>query len=151
MQTCLCRWLCCMCPSGYVHVCGCSWKPEVDWASYSVTSHLIFGSRVSHWTWTSLVSLGCLVSGLLSSPRSPHPHCWDYGYTLHPAFYTGSGEPILGPHVGMAGNLPAEPSPRASFDGVASVLRYMMSGDVPSALQVDVVLTQGSLKHLCGS
>lgn len=41
--------------------------------------------------------------------------------------------------------------PRASFDGVSSVLRYMMSGDVPSALQVDMVLTQGSLKHLCGS
>lgn len=104
-----------MCPSGYVHVCGCSWKPEVDWASYSVTSHLIFGSRVSHWTWTSLVSLGCLVNGLLKSPRSPHPHCWDYRYTLHPAFYTGSGEPILGPHAGMAGNLPADPSPQGLF------------------------------------
>lgn len=38
--------------------------------------------------------------------------------------------------------------PRASFDGVSSVLRYMMSGDVPSALQVDMVTDPGQLKTL---
>lgn len=48
------------------------------------------------------------------SPQSPPPLL---GLRIHiaPCFYTGSGEPILGPHAGMAGNLPAEPSPQGLF------------------------------------
>lgn len=104
LYVCVHRWLCCVCFFGYVHVCGCMEARSWHWASCSVTCHLIFWSRVSHWIWSSLVSLDAWPMGSWDLLLCPHPQCWDYSHTLHPAFYIGTGEPILGPQASMAGN-----------------------------------------------
>lgn len=75
----------CMYMYVYVHVEARSWR----WKSSSVALYLILWNNISHWAWSSLVQLGCLVSKCqgCSEPLLPvlrlQTHSTTSGFFLH--------------------------------------------------------------------
>lgn len=109
---CVCKW--CICVYTYADVytgarAHVGARDMWNWCllpTSLIFHHLVFGDRVSPWTWSSQFQLGWHA---IKAPVSASPHllCWGYSpRLLCPAIYMRSGDPSSGPHACTVNTLP---------------------------------------------